>query len=89
MKSYPCGPDTPPSFVVVKRACNVALHGNHSGLLSKRGARAKADTLATTEQQRPRKENYLLEQPKQRSVSRDKQPMLMLPVAVRVPISPQ
>lgn len=84
MKSSPCGPDTLPSFVVVKRACNVALHGNHSGLLNKHGASARTDTLATIEQQRPGKEIQLLQQLKQHSLSGNNQP-----VAVRIPILPQ
>lgn len=50
MKSSPCGPDVLLSFIVVKRACNVALHGDHSGLLNKHGASAKTETLATIEQ---------------------------------------
>lgn len=33
-----------------KRACNVALHANHSELLNKRGVGARTDTLVTMKQ---------------------------------------
>lgn len=44
------------------------------------------DTSATIEQERLRKENQVLEQPKQHSANSNNQLLLMLPVAVRIPI---
>lgn len=84
----------PSAFIcLVKRACNVAFHGNHSGLLSKHGARAQTGSmvvaLATTQQQRPQREDQLLEAPKQRGVSGDQQATLLSPAALRAPISLQ